>query len=411
MPGLAEQPEGARGRTSLGWTIGMDYLWSNLGRFSLMPVLGLILADSGDGAQWVATGVGLFLFMLSVGLSALLVASWLPLMTYRTSMTASVAISAASFGILGFVDTPWLALSALLVAGFGISVHAVVVRVLIAEFIPDGPGRNNLYSIQQIGTNIAAAAGPFIAAALYVEGGSSRPLLLLVAGAYVAAALSLLVGVPREGRPPSLTENRDPSKRLTLSILRDREARRTSIVTMVGTFAYAQFYSSVTLLVGLTVSSTFLRGAFIGGPALAIAVFQTVATILMNRALRSGVQPLTILILGTGSFGVGIAALGLGLPLFLGLILAVSLFAVAEMIFTPMVSTSFNQITSIPRLAASSLQAVSWTTGEALGSLAGGSLFLLAWYNGVSEIYWLTLSLLTVTFAVVCWLTRHPKKG
>ncbi|MGW5049845.1 MFS transporter [Actinokineospora sp. NPDC004072] len=385
-------------------TIAVDYLLSNFGRFSLMPVLAVLLAVQSDGAEWLTTGVGLFGFMLCAGLSALLVTKWLPRFTYVTSMTASMAFSAVGFGLLAHTTHPLAAMGLLFVAGFGISVHAVLVRVLVAEVVPSETGRNNLYSIQQIATNAAAAFGPFIAGALYVSG-DGRPLLTFVAGAYVLAGLSLLVGLPRGLRPPDTVRERGRGVAAGLRMLRDPECRGASAVTAIGSFAYAQFYSAFALLVALAVDSTLLRGALLAGPPIAIVIFQVLVTMAVNRYLRAGVRPLSILIVATALFGVAVVFLGVGLPVVLAATVAMAVFAVAEMIFTPMVSTTFNRISGVSRLAASNLQGVAWTAGEALGSLAGGALFLLAYQNGIAAVYWLALAAVTVACVVPFWRT------
>lgn len=389
-------------------TIAVDYLFSNFGRFSLMPVLAVLLAAQSGGAQWLTTGVGLFGFMLCAGLSALLVTRWLPRFTYATSMTASMAFSAVGFGLLAHTTNPFASMGLLFVAGFGISVHAVLVRVLVAELVAGETGRNNLYSIQQIATNAAAALGPFIAGALYVSG-DGRPLLTFVAGAYVLAGISLMVGLPRGLRPPDTVRERSRGVAAGLRMLRDRQCRGASVVTAIGSFAYAQFYSAFALLVALAVDSTLLRGALLAGPPIAIVVFQVLVTMAVNHYLRAGVRPLTILIVACVVFGVAVVFLGVGLPVVLGATVAMAVFAIAEMIFTPMVSTTFNRISGVSRLAASNLQGFAWTTGEALGSLAGGALFLLAHQNQIDAVYWLVLAAVTIAGVLPFWRTAAEK--
>jgi MFS family permease len=282
------------------------------------------------------------------------------------------------------------------VAGLGISVHSLLARVLIAEAIKEQTGRNNVYSMQQIATNAAAALGPFVAGALYVSG-DGRPLLVVVAIAYLLAGISLLAGLPRELRPPDAVRGRTRGIATGIQLLRDPECRRTATMTVLGTFVYAQFYSAFALLVALAIDSTLLRGALLAGPPVVIVCLQAVVTTVANRYLRTGTAPLRILVVATLVFGTAMLLLGLGMPVVIGTVIAMSVFAVAEMLFTPMVSTAFNEITTVPRLAASNLQQVSWTVGESLGSLCGGGLFLLCYQHGVGQVYWLLLAV--VAFA------------
>lgn len=410
IPEQARRP--GRSDQALTLVIALDYLLANLGRFSLMPVMAILLASRGGEDGWITTGIGLFGFTLCSGLSALLATRLLPKLPYAVTLPVSMVFPAVGFGFLPAAEGPVAALVLLLVAGFGMSVHGVVVRVLIAELVAGEAGRNKIYSVQQIATNAAAALGPFIAAALYVSG-DARPLLVLVAAAYVLAGVTLAVGVPRGLRPPATVGERTRGWTAGLALLRDPQSRRVTLITAVGMFGYAQFYSAFALLVALAIDSTLLRGALLGGPPVAIVFLQALVTMLVNRRLRAGTRPLQILALATLVFGIAMAFLGVGLPVVVGAVAAMAVFAVAEMLFTPMVSTAFNSISNASPLAASNLQQVAWTSGEALGSLCGGAVFLLCYQNGVSGPYWLVLAVVTAVSALPYLtnrLTGEPRR-
>lgn len=392
MTELAEhRTEPGMRESSLRLTLAFDYMTSYLGRFSLMPVLAVLLANQVGGASWLTTGVGMFGFMVFSGMSSLLVNQWLPRIPYRVSLPGSLLLSAVGFGLLPYPAHPVGAMALLFLAGFGLSVHAVVSRVLIASVIHTDTGRNNVYAMQQIATNIAASVGPFAAAWLYASG-DGRSLMGLVGLTYVLAALAVVIGLPSRLRPPETVRERTRGLAAGIALLRDRECRRVTVVTALGTFVYAQFYSAFALMVALAVDSELMRGALLAGPAIAIVVFQALVTRGANRSLRSGVAPAHILARALLTFGVAMLLLGVGLPLVAGAIVAMAVFASAEMLFTPMVSTAFNGISSVSPLAASNLQQVSWTGGEALGSLCGGAVFLLCYHNGAGNVYWLVLA-------------------
>lgn len=402
--------EPSKGEARLRAALGVEFLLANFGRFSLAPVMAILLASQSDGADWLVTGVGLFGFALFAGLSSLLVTSWLPRFPYSTTMPASLVLSAVGFGVLPYASSPVLILALLFVAGAGISVHAVLARVLVADSVASEPGRNTIYSIQQIAANAAAALGPFIAGALYL-GGDSRPLLSFVGGAYLLGAAALFIGLERGTHPPVATRSLRRWSDLA-GIARDPACRSAAVVTAVGAFAYAQFYSAFALLVAFAIDSTLIRSALLAGPPVAIVVLQALVTRLTNRCLWSGVAPLTILAVAGCTFGIAMAVLALDLPVVAGAIAAMCVFALAEMLFTPMVSVTFNRICSVSRLQASNLQAVAWTSGEALGSLSGGALFLLCYDRGVGGLYWFALAVFTVTGAAPFLLRahRHPER-
>jgi MFS family permease len=399
MTDVTEQrPSTGMSSSTLKLTLGFDYVTSNFGRFSLMPVLAMLLASQGNGASWATTGIGMFGFMLCAGMSSLLAIKWLPRIPYVVTLPASMVFSAVGFGLLPYTRNPVATMVPLFVAGFGISVHAVLSRVLIAEVIQSETGRNTVYSMQQIATNAAAALGPFIAGALYVSG-DGRPLLGMVGVAYLLAGVSLLVGLPRGLRPPDTVRERTRGVAAGLQLLRDGETRRVTVVTAVGTFVYAQFYSAFALLVALAIDSTLLESALLAGPPIAIVFLQALVTAIVNRYLRVGVPPLLILTLATLVFATAMLLLGIGLPVVIGATAAMAVFAVAEMLFTPMVSTAFNGISGVSRLAVSNLQQVAWTTGEAFGSLCGAAVFLVCYQHGVGRLYWLLLAVATAANA------------
>lgn len=393
----------------LRWILGADYLLCCFGRFSLMPVLAIMLARQSGGASWITTGFGLFGFMVFAGLSSLLVSRWLPRFSYVTTMAGSTLCSAVGFGLLAYTRVPALTLALLFLAGFGISVHHVLARVLVAESIESEPGRNTIYSIQQIATNAAAALGPFIAGALYISG-NARPLLTFVSVAYVLAGTSLTVGLPKRLRPPQTVRRRTGCLAAGPHLLRDPQCRRASVVTAVGSFAYGQFYSAFALLVALTIASPLLRSALLAGPPLAIVVLQGTVTVVANRWLRAGVPPVTILFGAVLVFAGAILLLAVGLPVVIGSVVAMTIWAFAEMLFTPMVSITFNRITVASRLTLSNLQGVAWTVGEALGSLCGGAVFLVCYRNNAGGVYWLMLAAATIS-GVLPYLIPVAKLG
>jgi len=377
-------------------TLGLNYLLCQFGKFSLMPVLAVMLAR-GSGGSTSAAGFHMFAFLMCVGLSSPAVSRWLPRLPYAVTMAAGMVCSGAGFGALAFTSRPELVLLALCLAGFGNSVHGVLVRVLVAESLTAEPARNTVYGIQQIATNAAAALGPFIAGVLYVAS-DNRSLLAFVAIAYLAAAVTLLVGLPLGLRPPG-TMRHTEGARARLRTLRDPECLRALALTGAGAFAYGQFYSAFALFVALAVDPAMLRAVLLGGPPILIVLFQSGVTVLTNRRLRAGTAPLTLLAVAVIAFGAGIVLLGVGLPVVAGAAVAVAVFAFAEMLFGPMVSVAFNRLTNVSPLTSSNFQGVSLTTGEALGSLSGGAVFLACYHHGASDWYWLALGAATLAGA------------
>jgi MFS family permease len=375
--------------------LALDNLLGNLGQYSLVPVLGVLIATQDHGTGTGAVGIGLSVYFAAVGVSCLLVSRWLPRFRYTTAMCASAVLAAVGFGLLAFMHAFGALLVMLLVAGFGVSVHVVLARVLIAEHTSGDVERTRAYSLMNISINIAGAVGPFVASLLYVSG-DGRPLVAMVATCYLLGAAVLLIGLPRVLRQavqrPAPTGSAWPVSRAGVAaVMRHPQAWRTVVVATLATFLYAQFYSAFALLVADQVTSSLLRAVLLSGPAIAIVVLQHAVTAVVSVLLRRGTRPVTLLGAATLVFGVSFGALGVGLPLVAACLLSVALFALAEMVFTPMLNTAFAALPFESRLEALNFRQVCWTVGESLGSLCGGTLFLLLSQGGHGRIYWLAL--------------------
>ncbi|MDH6226004.1 MULTISPECIES: MFS transporter [Streptomyces] len=388
----------------------LDHLFGSLGLFTVFPVLGLLLAarTPGTGSGWV--GAGLFCYTASAGLSALVLNRWLHRVGYRTGMVGGVLLSAVAFGSLPYPSAPWALCALLILAGTGVSVHYTVSRVLIAEAVSDDIGRHKIFSLFQIAVNAGAMLGPFIANALYREG-DPRLLMAVIALCYLLAGGVLTPGVPRGHRPPATSGSWPLSRSMLREVVRTSAVWRLVVVGTVGTFAYAQFYSAFALYVGRDFDSGAMRSALLAVPALSIVLLQTLVTAGVGRLMAAGRTPLNLLGHANLLFAAAMLLLGSWLPAAVGAVLAVVVFALAEMVWAPMMSTAFASLRTGSSLEVMHLRQVCRTTGDALGSLAGGSLFLLLHDAGRGGLYWAALGLLTLAATVpLAFRDRGPAR-
>ncbi|MDQ8706956.1 MFS transporter [Streptomyces sp. LHD-70] len=405
--GPGPQPSTGRLRTALA----LETLLGSLGLYTVIPVLGLLLAARSTGGGTAIVGVGLFCYTASAGLSATLVARWLQRLTYAPGMAGAVLLSAVAFGLLPYAHTDWLLCALLVLAGFGVSAHFLYSRVLIAEAVRDDIGRNRIFSLLQVAVNAAAAIGPFIANALYTPD-DPQALIAVVAVCYAAAALAMLPGLPRGVRPPATSGKWPVSRQVLRQIATVPSMRRTVLVSVVGTFGYAQFYSAFAFYVGKEFDSAALRSFLIAGPAFWIVVLQTGVTAVVSRLMKSGATPFAVLGCANLLFGLSMLTLGLGVAPVLGAIVAVLVFSVAEMVFGPMSSTAYAGLPIGSSLEALNLRQVCWSFGEALGALSGGALFVALYDHGDGPAYWTTLGVLTLlTTAVLQFFARREARA
>jgi MFS family permease len=397
-------------RRRLTVTLWLESLMGALGLYSVIPVLGVLLASRSPGSGTAVVGIGLFCYTASAGLSATLVNRWLPGLSYARGMVGAVLLSAVAFGLLPYTRTDWVLCALLVLAGFGVSVHFLLSRVLIAEVVHDDIGRNRVFSALQIAVNAAAALGPFVANLLYSSAGP-RMLMGVVALCYLAAAAVMVPGIPRGERPPATTGKWPVSWRVVVLVLRNPDIRGVVAVSVLGAFVYAQFYSAFALYVGKEFESALLRAVLIAGPAVWIVLLQTPVTLMVGRLVRAGATPLTVLGCANVLFALSMVLLGLGLAPTIGAVLAAVVFSVAEMMFGPMTSTAYAGLPIGSSLESFNLRQFCWTAGEALGSLVGGTVFLALYLTQDGWLYWDVLGITTLAVTGLLLLAQRARHG
>ncbi|WP_017558239.1 MFS transporter [Nocardiopsis baichengensis] len=390
--------------------LSLDTLFGSLGLFSVLPILGLLLADRTGGAGTGLVGAGLFSYTASAGLSATLAHRWIARLDYRTGMLGALLTTGLAFGLFPYAGEGWALCAVLALAGFGVSVHFLLSRVLVAEMVAGGVQRNRVFSVLLVAVNAASAVGPFAANLLY-EAADPRLLMLAVALCYAAAAAALLPGLPR-GRRPRPASGAWPVGRAVLArVVRSPRMRRVVLAAGLGTFVYAQFFSAFALYVGKEFASPAVSAALIAGPSLAVALAQTGVTAVANRALRSGAPPFLLLACANLIFGASMVTLGAGLPPLAGAVAAVAVFCCAEMVFGPMTNTAFAELPIESSMEAFNLRQLCWSCGEALGSFAGGTLFLALYLAGDGALYWQGLGAATLVATAALLVAGRGSPG
>ncbi|HEX5365868.1 MAG TPA: MFS transporter [Acidimicrobiales bacterium] len=386
-------------------TVVRAYFLANLGVYALVPVLGRLLADHASAGPGLA-GIGLSAFFGAAGVAALLVNPILPRVSYRTGMATGVGLSICGFGLLTFAREPVFVVGLLVVAGAGMSTHVLLGRVLVAESMADDVERNRAYSALAIAINLAGAFGPFVASALY-RTTRVEALLTAVVVCHAVSMAILLRHLPPALRPQA-SAVRWPLSKVTIGrIARDSRGIRTMVLAFVTTFVYAQFYSAFALSVAKELDSAFGRALLLSGPAIAIVIGQRLITARVGRRLARGTAPVELLAWSGLAFAAAVLILGVGLPFPVAAGAAVAMFAAAEMVFTPIMSTAFAALPTESKLEAMNLRGISWTIAESSGSFIGGTVFLALRTDGHGHVYWLVLATAGAVITLVAWPRRQ----
>jgi predicted MFS family arabinose efflux permease len=110
------------------------------------------------------------------------------------------------------------------------------------------------------------------------------------------------------------------------------------------------------------------------------------------------------------AFSGAMLLLAFGLPRRHAIVMATVMFTLAEPLFHSMVSTAFAGLPATSRLEMFNLRQICWTTGQALGALCGGTVFLLLHRNGHGPFYWLALGVCALALTTPLFVGRHRRR-
>ncbi|WP_255949821.1 MFS transporter [Streptomyces odontomachi] len=390
------QAESAQSESTLArrvyQSVFLNYLLSNFGYYTMVPVLPLLLAAGHNDTPWFV-GVALFALTFCARASCLLLGKVLHRSSIRLMASGGLLAAAVGFGLLTVAPGKVFVLGCLVLAGTGVSVNTLTARTYIAVTLPSKSVRSIAFSIIQVAVNIAAALGPIAANLLFSS--SARSLVVVpVAALYALGAVGVFLTV-QPGVRPSDHGTREP--RLWTAVrdaVTNPEVRRVTCITAAGWFLYGQLFSALTLHIGEMTSAPLLRSSLFTANAVLVLVVQVPVSMLASRKLEKGLTPVWFLRAGIVIFASAFALMaGLGSALW-GVYAAVAAFSVAETFFTPFTGVAFAEISADrPAVEAFNLLQLAMAVGEPLGSFSGGTLFSLSSHGGVEYLYWAALSL------------------
>ncbi|MFF0623811.1 MFS transporter [Streptomyces sp. NPDC004296] len=245
---------------------------------------------------------------------------------------------------------------------------------------------------------MAAAVGPL--AANLLVGDLPRVLLPAIAGIYLLTATLMFVLVPRDLRPADSAARKPQGLRVVADMVRDPRVRTVSLLALVGSVMYGQFFSAFAIHTTHVTGSPTVRGAYYTANAVIIVAGQLLIKRLANRALGRWHAPWIILCVGISVFGLSFLLLALPGASIALTFLAVGVFAVAEMVFSPMVSTAYAQLgDGRPMVEVFNFRQVGATLGESLGGFTGGALFTTLFQHRLGSAYWAGTALVGLTTA------------
>lgn len=391
----------------VGLSVFLNYLFSNLGYYTLLPILPLLLTRTPGATPWFV-GAALFTLTFSIRASCLLISGFLHRSSIRVMTSAGLAVAAIGFGGLALSRIPAGDLICLAVAGTGISVNTLMARTYVAIALHGSGARNTAYSVIQVSVNIAAAVGP-IAANLLFSNGLQKVCLLVVASLYAIAAGAVAIVLPAGVRPSDNDPRPAKTRRAIQAVVSSRQVRRVTIISIAGWFLYGQLFSALTLHIDAITAAPLTRSSFFIANAVLVALVQVPVSVYAARKLAGDATPVQFMVVGLGVFAAAFGSMaGLGGSI-IGTLGGIAVFSVAETFFTPFVATAFAESSANrPVIEAFALLQIVTAIGEPLGSFSGGALFPTLSKAGLGAAYWAGLCAVTAALVVACWRSlRH----
>lgn len=378
--------------------IVLHYFLTNLGYFGLMSTLVVALNAAGFPAGRIAVLV--MVFTLTNKIAKIPLAPWLDRISATGSVLLGCLMAAAGFAALGYVTGLPLTAVCLALAGTGISVNALASKQLAAAASDRTGARARVFSLINIGINVAAAVAAPVA--LYFADRHRHGLVLLaIAVVYCVAGAATYVnysrlGVERHSAPIS-------SWRSYLDTLRMPGLGPFLLVNLFGWFLYGQLFNVLALHVSRTLASPQKLGWLYTLNALLVVVLQLSVTRLAGRFGRG--QHANTVVLAYATFVLAFLSAYL-LPGYGGAVVFVVVFTVAEMMFIPSVDVVLlDLIGAQNRAVGYSVLSISTAIGEASGGGAGVASYRWFVDHRHGPLFWLVGAGLAVGFVLVThWL-------
>jgi len=385
----------------------LDFGLSHLGFFTILSVLPLLLPqlNSAITAWWV--GALLFMFNLARRASSLLFAGSIGRARVRNVMVVGLLGAAVGYGLIGATHNAFVMAAGLLLAGVGISANGLAARTYVTVGLRTISARAWAFGAIQIAVNVGAALGPIVGN-LLLNQHRDAALLTAIGGCYIAAAIAVIALVPGAATA-STGVTREPLQWHKLATaLKDQAARRLCLMTILGGFLYAQFFSAVVLQVASATSSSALRAGVISSNAVVVVVAQYPMSRYCARASETHAARIRLIVGGIWLFVASMAVLAAAGRYVVFIYVAASVLSVGETIYTPTVDSAFAELPGDrPAVECFNLRQISVAAGESAGSFAGGALFLLFAQHGARAMYWLLLTAIAAILLTVLTITRR----
>lgn len=283
----------------------------------------------------------------------------------RMTIVGGLLLRAAGMWALGLVAGLPALLWAMAVSGLGGGLYGPAAKAGIAATATE-ENRTVAFAARGIAANIGVSFGPLLGG-LLVRG--PMALLFGLAAALHVGLAAVTWALYREER----TVAEEP-KGSWWAVLTDRSYVRFSLVTVLAWALFAQLTIAVPLYAREVLGLESSIGLLWTATSLTVILFQFTVTRFSTRRLH----PMSAMALGAVLLGAGLGLVSQA-GAFPGLLLAVLVFIVGEMLLMPTADSAVSTFASKEALGSYfGIATVAWGLGEGIGNLAGGGLMQYA---------------------------------
>lgn len=399
---------------ALGWVFAGQTLITELGFFALFPILGLLLQRTHD-LQLAEVALPVTVFTVAVRGGFL----FAPLLgranRLESWLVVSLLATASSFGVLALTRATWLVTLLLATAGLGISLYLTVVRALVAEKVEMSRARTTTFALLNLALNVSASIGPLLGAFLMARA-LGVTVYGVVAAAYGVGALVMAVIARRarasvRGQAQAEPERSVRWRELFTVLFVNARFRHFSYVNAVGRCLYAQLFATLPLHYVALQGADSSMGAVFTLNAVLVVLFQMPISAAVER--RSSAQRRALeRWFGAAYlvFALAFLLLGVTSPYLAGIYIAVAVFTLGELVFTPVGHTVVASMgRSGEHLLFFSARGLSDIVGEGVGVYLSIRGLAALQARGHADLYWIGLAVLAASagFIVLRFYNRE----
>lgn len=399
--GRAEMESHAK--TGMAYIVG-HYFMTSVGYFGLLSTLVVILSASSFDAAQIALLIATF--SIANRAAKIPLAPWLDKIPTTYSVLAGCWLAALGFACLGLAANTALMAVALMVAGTGVAINSLAIKQLAAAASDLAGNRAKVFGIINVAVNVSSAiAAPL--ALMLVEHGMRQYVAPIIALIYFSAGTITFLNFSKIQTAPGTVAK--PSLRSYLEMLKVPGLPGFMLINAMGWFLYGQLFNTVALHVSKTLGSPVKLGWLYSLNAVLVVCFQLAVTSFSERACRG--NPMLTILLSYAVYMMAFVSAYL-VPGYPGMVVLVTLFTFAEMMFIPSVDVLLlGLIGKHNRAVAYSILAVSIAIGESLGGGAGVAAYRWLSLKGATDGLWLAIGALALAFIAIAKIIERSSSG